>query len=355
MQKQTRQTALVTGLRVSEDIDALLSTEGQMAFVDYFVEARDRVENRYYAELDAGTTRRERTTALMRGFINPLIGKPIANPEAFYSFMERLTRWVWLSVSLGIYNNEINAIQDPARRLLVSNVNTVDVAWDAAIRQQIKAEKGGLLVEIGTGRGNSIIRLAYLLPQTKVVSITICPEQAHIASALAKELGADNVEVRLGDIFDPDTTKDLVGKADAVTAIEVTGHFPRERKSEGMAVMGQMLKSGAPLSLIDLALPKPAKGFRKYYCDANTWLTGTYEEFLTALEAADVGLTKYVKYTPSMFKTMVDTTLSLRAHRDHLRQEFGPLIATIWPEIPKTLYLLTLKTADYLHFLCRKQ
>lgn len=355
MDKQTNRATLTTGLRVSDDLDALLSTEGQMAFVDYFVEARDRVEDRYYAEVDGDTTAHQRAMTLLGGFVKPLLGMQIANPQQFYSFLGRLTRWAWLSTSLGIYNDEINAIADPARRLLTAHVNTVDIAWDAAIRQQIKAETGGLLVEVGTGRGNSIIRLAYLLPQTKVVSITITPEQADISTALAKDLGADNVEVRLGDIFDPDITKDLVGKADAVTAIEVNGHFTHERKTEGMCIMGQMLKTGAPLSLVDLSVPKPTTGFRMHYAESNTWYHPTTQQYLAAIEAAGVRLEKYVKYTPSMIQSFLDTQLSMRSHRARLRQEFGAVVAAIWPEVMGTAYLWSSRIADYGHFQGRKQ
>jgi len=130
-----------------------------------------------------------------------------------------------LSISIGVYDSEIHAVPDTARRLILAQVNTVDTTWRPAVSRLADLGGKGLIVEVGTGRGNSVARLATLLPEARIVSITISPEQHEIVRELVRELGLTNVEVRRGDIFDPTVTADLVGQADAVGAIEVILHF----------------------------------------------------------------------------------------------------------------------------------
>ncbi|MBZ0277342.1 MAG: class I SAM-dependent methyltransferase, partial [Anaerolineae bacterium] len=223
-------------------------------FARQFVAARDKVEAVYYAEADRSMTAGQRTSKFLGALFNPIIGRPVKDAAHFYETFGRLMRQAWLSVSVGIYNGDIDAISEPATRLHTAQVNTIDLAWRPTV-STIPAD--GLIVEIGTGRGNSVARLARLFPQARIVTITISPEQKAIADKVVAELGLTNVEIRCGDIFDPSVTDDLVGQADAVGAIEVTGHFPHERKGEGIGMFARMLKPGATLSLLDSALRQP--------------------------------------------------------------------------------------------------
>ncbi len=323
--------------------------EGQTAFARQFVAARDAAENSYYHEHDRTVTPRMRSSKFLRALIKPAINQPVKDAQEFYETFGRLMRWAWLSVSVGVYNEPIQTINDPALRLHTAQVNTIDIAWQAAFSQIDYADKNKLIVEVGTGRGNSVARLASLFPHARIVSITISPEQAHIAQQTVTNLGFNNVEIRRGDIFDPTITQDLIGQADAVAAIEVTGHFPDERKAEGIGRFAQLLKSGATLALLDTALNKPLPGFMRRYYSNQSWYFGTREGYLNALAQANVSPISYIDYGPSTLQTFSDTTRVLRKHRSSLQHEFGRLLSTVWPELPGTVYSRTMRNVAYLH------
>jgi cyclopropane fatty-acyl-phospholipid synthase-like methyltransferase len=322
-----------------------LSLDEKRNFARSFVAARDAVEGDYYAGIDKTVSAQQRTRRFLGALIDPAIGRSVRDVEAFYQTFGRLMRWAWLSVSVGIYSPEIGALDDVAQRLHIAQVNTVDTAWRLAYALQ----KPQLIVEIGTGRGNSIARLAQLFPQAQIVSITISPEQCEISRQLMQTLGVTNVEVRLGDLFDEGVTADLVGAADAVTAIEVTGHFAHERKAQGIGFMARLLKPGAPLSLLDSSLRKPLPPMLVNYYTNQKWYFGTREVYLGALQAAGLTPIAYIDYAQDTLQTFIDTTTVLRRHRARLREEFGGFMALVWPELPHTVYLSTVKMLDYVH------
>lgn len=352
MQEIPTDTTVLTGLQAPPQLQERMTAEQQLAFASYFIAARDKVEDAYYAELDRRVPPRQRMVKFAWAMIKPLLGRPINDPEQFYETYGRLMRRAWLSISVGVYNDAIHAIPDPARRLLAGQVNTVDIAWEAAVSRLLHNGQDGLLVDVGTGRGNSIVRLCYLLPRVRVISITISPEQAEIADQIVRELGLENrVEVRLGDVFDPAITRDLAGKADGVTAIEVAGHFPHERKAEGIAIMARMLRPSAPLSLIDTAVARPVSRIMRSYMENQGWYVGTPEGYLSAFEDSGVTLAQWVTHTRQMVPSLVDSTRVLRSLRGRLREEFGPIVAALWPETPQRGYMPAFKMIDYVHIL----
>jgi cyclopropane fatty-acyl-phospholipid synthase-like methyltransferase len=342
----TEKTAFDSAYPIPASLANHLSIEGKRAFAEDFVRVRDEVETEYYAEVDRVVSGATRTRQFLGALFRPAIGRKVKDAEQFYQTYGRLMRWAWLSISIGIYDDGIHAITDPAGRLHTAQVNTVDTAWQAALAC---APEDGLFVEVGTGRGNSIARLAQLRPRARVISITISPEQAQIAGKIAQKLGASNVEIRRGDIFDPAVTQDLQGQADAVTAIEVTGHFPHDMKAKGIAMLAAMLKAGAPLTLMDSALPKPINPMLESYYTNQSWYFGKREMYLNGYEAASVTPTGYLDYSQNTLQTFIDSTTVLRAHRPQLRQEFGFIMAAMWPELPKAVYLPTVKQIEYAH------
>ncbi len=227
-----------------------LDLRGKLEFADWFIPARDGVEAQRYAVSDEHTSPGERARTFLGAVVDPMLGRPVRDAEQFYQTYGRLMRWAWLSISLGIYDDEIQRIEDAARRLIAAQVHTVDTAWRPAMTRLAHQGQDALIVEVGTGQGNSIARLAQLFPRARIVSITVSPEQQEVVQGLVTRLGLKSVEVRLGDIFDPAVTSDLVRKADAVGAIEVALHFPHNQKTDGIQRMARLLKPGAPLSTL---------------------------------------------------------------------------------------------------------
>lgn len=329
---------------------------GKQTFAKAFIEVRNAVEDEYYAKVDQTVSPGERTRQFLAAMVNPIIGKPMRDAEQFYQTFGRLMRSAWLSISVGLYDEAIQAIKDTAERLIIAQVHTVDTNWRPAV-SQIANNKGGrgLIVEVGTGRGNSVTRLAQLLPETRIVSVTISPEQHQIVSEIVKRMNLTNVEVRLGDIFDPAVTEDLIGQADAVGAIEVVLHFPKPKKLEGMQMMTRLLKPGAPLCIIDSAIAKPLSAFsERYYANQSIYF-GLREQYFRLFDEAALKPTCYVDYTPDMNQAFKETTKVLRTHRAQLKTEFGLLMSWLWPEVPGSVYIQTLKNIRYVHAVGIKQ
>lgn len=331
------------------EIEAAYTLAGRQAYLDSFIPARDRVENAYYAEADRHTTPAARTRMFLGSMMNPILGKPMRDAEHFYQTFGRLMRPAWLSLSVGLYDKAIQDVTDVERRLLLAQVNNVDTNWRPAI-SRITANGGvGTIVEIGTGRGNSVTRLATLLPNARIISITISPEQHAIVSRIVEDMGLNNVEVRLGNVFDPDATADLIGQADAVGAIEVVLHFQDAMKLEGMRRMTDTLKPGGVVCIIDSAIANPLSAFsRQYYANQSIYF-GMREDYFALFEQANLMPAAYIDYTPDMVQAFRETSVVLRKKRSMLRQEFGRLMSWLWPEVPGTLYIQTLKNVRYVH------
>jgi len=323
---------------------------GKQEFTRLFIPARDRVEEAYYATADQRTTPSARTRQFLGAMMNPIIGKPMRDAEHFYQTYGRLMRWAWLSISLGLYDDDIQSVQDTAQRLLLAQVHTVDTNWRPAVSHIAREKQGrGLIVEVGTGRGNSVTRLATLLPDTRIVSLTISPEQHEVVTGIVRELGLKNVEIRRGDLLDPSLTDDLVGQADAAGAIEVVLHFPPARKPEALQRMARLLKPGAPLCFIDTAIDKPLSALaERYYANQSIWF-GQREQYFQLFEQADITPASYVDYTPDLNQGFKESTEVLRRFRPQLRQEFGRLMSWLWPEVPGTVYVRTLENLRYVH------
>lgn len=331
------------------DLEAQLTIAGKQAFLDRFIPARDEVENAYYARADRQTTPAARTRKFLGAMLDPVLGKPMRDAEQFYETFGRLMRHAWLSLSVGLYDDDIQRVPNVARRLLLAQVNNVDTNWRPALSQLAQAGRNGLIVEIGSGRGNSVARLATLLPDTRIISYTISPEQRDIVQGIVQAMGLPNVEIRLGNVFDPAATAEWVGQADAVGAIEVVLHFPAARKLEGMQRMVGLLKPGAPLCIIDSAIANPLSAFsERYYANQSIYF-GQREQYFELFEAANLHPVAYVDYTPDMNQAFRETTTILRQFRPQLRAEFGRLMSLLWPEVPGSVYIQTLKNIRYIH------
>ena len=83
------------------------SLAGKRSFAAAFTAARDKVENAYYARADAKTTPGRRSRKFFGAMVNPILGKPMRDAEQFYQTFGRLMRGAWLSISAGLYDEEI--------------------------------------------------------------------------------------------------------------------------------------------------------------------------------------------------------------------------------------------------------
>jgi predicted O-methyltransferase YrrM len=343
------ESALKDRFPLPPQLQSQYALAGKESFASTFTAARDKAEGAYYALADAKTTPGRRSRKFLSAMVKPIVGRPMRDAEQFYQTFGRLMRWAWLSISAGLYDEEIQAVADIAQRLVLAQVNTVDQTWLPAVSRIAAAGGRGLIVEVGTGRGNSIARLATLLPETRIVSFTISPEQYEVATAVAHEMGLGNVEVRLGNIFDPAVSADLVGQADAVGAIEVVLHFPSDQKVSGMALMTGLLRPGAPLCVLDSAIAKPLPPFaERYYANQSIYF-GPREQYFELFEHAGLSASSYVDHTPDMNQTFKESTLVLRRLRPQLRREFGFIMSLLWPEVPGAVYVRTLKNVRYVH------
>lgn len=342
----THAAELAAEFPVPTHLNGQLRTDGQVGFARRFVVARDAVERELYDEIDIRVPARRRIRQFLGALIGPAVGQSVRDPAQFYETYGRLMRRAWLSLSLGIYTDEIDQIHDPGVRLHTAQVNTIDTAWRPALA---RTPADGLLVEVGTGRGNSVARMAQLMPKARMVSITVSPEQASIARGVATRLAADRAEIRLGDILDERVSRDLWGRADAVTAIEVTGHLSPQQKNRGIATLARLLRPGGVLSIVDTALSRPLHPWLRRYYANQSWHFGSRPEYLSALRAAGVAAVGYIDHSAWIRRTFLDSTTVLRAHRRGLRREFGWLVGTVWPELPRRVYLPTVANVAYVH------
>jgi cyclopropane fatty-acyl-phospholipid synthase-like methyltransferase len=342
--------AFKSGFPLPPRLETAYTLAGKHAFVDAFIPVRDAVESAYYAQEDQKTTKSERTRKFLAAMIDPVLGKPMRDAEHFYQTYGRLMRHAWLSISVGLYNAEIQRVQDVHQRLILAQVNNVDTNWRPAVSHISNNLNGkGLIVEVGTGRGNSALRLATLLPETRIVTITISPEQHAIVSAIVGEMGLNNVEVRCGDLFDPAVMEDLIGQADAAGAIEVVLHFAKARKLEGMKMLTRLLKPNSPLCIIDSSIEKTMSAFSdRYYANQSIYF-GQRQDYFDLFEDAGLEPRAYVDYTPDMNQAFRETTQVLRKFRPQLKDEFGTLMSWLWPEIPGSVYIKTLENIRYIH------
>ncbi|MCP3804609.1 class I SAM-dependent methyltransferase [Allokutzneria sp. A3M-2-11 16] len=301
--------------------------QDQLSFAREFIEARDAVEEEYYADLVRRHSPGELRRHYLASMAKPLLGRAIGGPVEFYDTWGRIMRHAWLSLSFGVYGEEHRALSDPATRLAAAQVNTVDLAWEPALAA---APEEPLLVDVGTGRGNSAARLALAHPGARVVTLTLSPEQAEIARRITVRLGvADRVEVRVADVLDAATTADLVGRADGVTAIEVAGHFPEERIADGFRAMAAMLKPGAPLTLMDPVLDRPGSLVHDF-AGLFTWRFRPATHYRDALRAAGLTGLRLTDLSEAYWPSWRDTGAVMAARMDRLRAEFGPVLAHAW-------------------------
>ncbi|TDD20135.1 hypothetical protein E1287_41590, partial [Actinomadura sp. KC06] len=223
--------------------EEFLTTEGQMRFLGKFLPVRSEVIYDFYHTSRDGHKTKRSITRNFRAAIRLVVGGFNETvPELYRLYYNRLFSTIWLALNWGPYTQEIKKLPDPQLRIYISQINSVDLCWQPAVEN---APEGGLFVEVGTGLSDGWARIASLKPHARIVSITFERDQAEIARRIAKKLGlADRVTIRTGDIFDPATTRDLIGVADAVTAMGVIAHFPPQRKAEGLRKFA--------------ALPKPA-------------------------------------------------------------------------------------------------
>ena len=302
-----------------------LTIDGQIRFLDTFLPVRDDVIHDFYHPPHKAGPTRNGTIRNLRAATRLLgTGSTETVPDIYQRYYNRLFSTIWLALNWGPYTPEIRKIEDPQLRIYLAQLNSVDTCWEPALRT---SPEDGLLVEIGTGLSDGWVRIATLMPHVRIVSITIESDQAEIARRIAGKLGlADRVEIRVGDIFDPATTHDLTGAADAVTAMGVLPHFPPHRKAEGLHGMATMLKPGAPLLIFDAYRTRPFSRFMTWALIKSLCWYPAQADFRAAFDQAGMSLTRFDTHSP-------ETCLPLAADihtTNRLRQEAGPHAARLF-------------------------
>ncbi|QCX73885.1 hypothetical protein C9F11_00910 [Streptomyces sp. YIM 121038] len=314
--------------------EGFLRVEGQTKFLETFLPVRNEVIHGFYrtsrSSRTSRTSRAPRTGKRkdLRAAVRLLGGGAKDTvPDLYRLYYNRLFSMIWLALDWGPYTAEIRQVADPQRRIHLSQVNSVDRCWQPAVES---APKDGRLIEVGTGLSDGWARIAHLLPQVEIVSLTIERDQAEIGRRIAERLGlSDRVTFRVGDLFDPATTRDLAGSADAVTAMGVVPHFPPPRKAEGMRAMAAMLKPGAPLQIFDAYRVRPFSRFMDRALISSLCWYPTRDELRDALEGAGLSLTRFDAYDAESCLPFADDTRG----NDQLRREFGPVVARVFPRI----------------------
>ncbi|MFF3110875.1 SAM-dependent methyltransferase [Kitasatospora sp. NPDC057904] len=305
-----------------------LTLDGQKRFLDAFLPVRNQVIRDFYRDGGSGHDASRSPGRKWRAALRLLGTRGDETvPELYRLYYNRLFSAIWLALNWGPYTPEIRAVADPLLRIHLSQVNSVDTCWKPAVES---APADGLLVEVGTGLSDGWARIALLMPQVRIVSITIERDQAEIGRRIAGELGlADRVRFRVGDIFSPGTTRDLAGRADAVTAMGVIPHFPPPRKAEGLRAMGAMLKPGAPLLLFDAYRTRSFSRFMdRALISSLSWYPAR-ADFRKALDEAGLSPVRFDIHQAETCLQFADDTRST----DVLREEFGPFIAWLFPRI----------------------
>jgi methyltransferase family protein len=330
--------------------DSFLTIEGQRRFLDTFLPIRNQVIHDFYHSpgngLPTGQDRRQNLRAAIR-----LLGGGADEtvPDIYRLYYNRLFSAIWLALNWGPYTEEIRQLTDPQLRVYHSQLNSVDTCWQPAVED---APDDGLLVEIGTGLSDGWARIALLKPHINIVSITIESDQAEIARSIADRLDvADRVQIRVGDIYDPDTTSDLAGRADAVTAMGVLPHLPDARKAEGLSAMASMLKPEAPLLIFDGYRVRPFRHYMTRALASNRSPYPSSEEFTTALNDAGLSLTRFDTYTAeSCLQIAADTRTT-----PQLRREVGPVIAWLFTRVVRQFMKDLLKPQESVHLSAVRQ
>ncbi|WP_406346763.1 SAM-dependent methyltransferase [Streptomyces sp. NBC_00648] len=325
--------------------EGFLALEGQIRFLETFLPVRNAAIHDFYHtprdDLEIRPSRRQQLRAALRLLGN---GTGETVPELYRLYYNRLFSTIWLALNWGPYTPEIRQIADPQQRMYLSQVHSVDTCWQPAVQS---APEDGLLVEIGTGLSDGWARIALLMPKVKLVSLTIEADQAEMARSIAARLGvADRVEVRVGDLFDPATTRDLVGTADAVTAMGVIPHFPPPRKADGLRAMAALLKPGAPLLIFDAYRTTDFSRFMaRALLSSLSWYPAE-KDFRSALDDAGLSLLRFDAHPAASCLPFADDIHTT----DQLREEFGPLVARLFPRIARAFMkgLLTPQESVYL-------
>jgi len=140
-------------------------------------------------------------------------------------------RGAWLSISAGLYDEEIQAVADIRQRLLLAQVNTVDQTWRPAVSRIAAGGGNGLIVE-GRNRPRQLDR-----PPGQTAAGDPHRVFHHQPRAARDRHGGgpgDGTAQRRGTPRQhprPAVSADLAGQADAVGAIEVVLHFPTDQKA----------------------------------------------------------------------------------------------------------------------------
>ncbi|MEU4767415.1 hypothetical protein AB0H12_29570 [Actinosynnema sp. NPDC023794] len=71
----------------------------QLAFARVFINARDAVEDEYYADLTRRYFPAELRRHYMTSMTKPLLGRALGGPVEFYDTWGRIMRHAWLSLS----------------------------------------------------------------------------------------------------------------------------------------------------------------------------------------------------------------------------------------------------------------
>ncbi len=226
-----------------------------------------------------------------------------------------------LSISHGVYDDELRALLEPAARLHLAQLDTVDVAWRSAAAVRICSSRWARAAATPSTAGRpaaqDVHRVDHVSARTRRGSSRASwPGWAYRVWRPAAATSA----IRTPPIWWGRRTP---------SAIEVTGHLPAERKKEGLGVLSGLLRP-------ETCCPSWTAPYRP---DRRTRpavgqpqpLPRHPGQLFEALRADGLGIEGYVNHTADALQIFIAPTTVLRQRRHLLRDEFGPLISCLCP------------------------
>lgn len=117
--------------------------------------------------------------------------------------------------------------------------------------QALALEPGAVIADIGSGTGYFAVRLANMVPQSRVYGVDVEPDMVKYLAARAKREKRDNVISVAGAPDDPR----LPGKVDLILLVDTYHHI--DQRTAYFKKVRESLKPGGRLAIIDFRMDSP--------------------------------------------------------------------------------------------------
>lgn len=113
------------------------------------------------------------------------------------------------------------------------------------------AGRGSIVVELGSGTGALLARLAGALPSAQLVGVEIDPVLRRLHQLGPASAHGARVRVVDADLGGPDWTRSIQGPVDVVVAVQVLHYFPAGRFAELLAEIRSLIAPGGVFVHLD--------------------------------------------------------------------------------------------------------